>query len=447
MRFLPAFIRRRIEHRPNLLKIIDNIGWLFFDQVLRMGVGLLVGVWVARYLGPQQFGLFSFATAFIGLFGAVAGLGLQSIVVRDIVRDRTCKGEILGTAFVLQFIGGLLAYVLILGAIFLMRPDDTLAKWLVAILGSIMLFKFSEVASYWFESQVLSKYTVWVQNSSFLLFSIVKIALIYYHAPLLAFAWATFAEALVVALLMILIFDRTGEKVRLLSFSLMRAKKIFLDSWPALLTGMVLMIQARIDQIMLGQIIGDLEVAKYSVALRIVETGGVSAMILYSTFAPSIINAKSQSVQVYRNKLAAFYKLNMLIGLLIAIPISIFSHPIINLLFGAEYIASAPVLSLMSARLILGHLGVARSIYLMNENLLKYSAFTMIIGATLNVFLNYLIIPAYGALGAAATSLVSFVVTIFIIDIFYVKTRDNSFLILKSAVLCGSVLRRRSWLL
>ena len=149
MNIVPSFFRRRIAHRPNLLKIVDNIGWLFFDKVLRMGVGLLVGVWLARYLGPQQFGLFSFATAFIGLFGAVAGLGLQSIVVRDIVRDPTCKEETLGTAAVLQLAGGILAYGLILSTIFLLRSDDALAKWLVAILGSIMLFKASEVAMYW----------------------------------------------------------------------------------------------------------------------------------------------------------------------------------------------------------------------------------------------------------------------------------------------------------
>ena len=171
MNLIPAFIHRRIAHRPNLLKIVDNIGWLFLDKILRMGVGLVVGVWVARYLGPEQFGLFSFATAFVGLFGAIAGLGLRGIVVRDIVRHPAGKEETLGTVAVLQFFGGLLAYGLTLGTIFWLRPDDALAKALVAILGSTLLFQASEVAVYWFESQVLSKYTVWVQNGSFLVFA------------------------------------------------------------------------------------------------------------------------------------------------------------------------------------------------------------------------------------------------------------------------------------
>jgi O-antigen/teichoic acid export membrane protein len=115
MNLMPTFVLRRIAHRPELVKIIDNIGWLFFDKTLRMGVGLFVGVWVTRYLGPEQFGLFNFATAFTALFGAVATLGLQGIVVRDIVNDPSCKEETLGTAALLHLIGGTLAYGLIIG--------------------------------------------------------------------------------------------------------------------------------------------------------------------------------------------------------------------------------------------------------------------------------------------------------------------------------------------
>lgn len=207
------------------------------------------------------------------------------------------------------------------------------------------------------------------------------------------------------------------------------------------------MVQARIDQIMLGQMIGDYEVAQYSVALRIVETLGVSSMILQSTFAPSIIAAKKVSKTVYLDKLTKFYKLNMLTAALTALPLIIFSYPIITLLFGPDYLAASPILALMAVRLVFGHFGVARSIYLLNEGLLKYSAITMIVGTVLNVILNYLFIPEYGGIGATAASLISFAVTIFVIDIFYQKTRINAMIMLKSAITCGSLLKRRSWVL
>ncbi|OOG24428.1 O-unit flippase [Thioalkalivibrio denitrificans] len=447
MNLIPAFIHRRIAHRPNLVKIVDNIGWLFFDKFLRMGVGLFVGVWIARYLGPDQFGLLSFAMALVGLFGAIAGLGLQGIVVRDIVRDPACKEETLGTAAVLQLIGGLIAYGLILGFIFWLRPEDTLAKILVAILGAVTLFKASDVAVYWFESQVQSKYTVWVQNSAFMIFSAIKIALILNNAPLVTFAWAMMAEALVVAAVLFVILGLRGPKLQHLYATLARAKRLLCDSWPLLLSGMVLMVQARIDQVMLGQMVGDYEVAQYSVALRIIETAAVSALILKSTFTPTIIGAKDISNESYLTKLSAFYKLNALVAISIALPIAILSYPIVSLLFGADYVGAAPVLALMTLRLFFAHIGVPRGIFLLSENLLTYSAVTMIVGTIFNILLNYLLIPEYGAMGATFASLLSFAITIILIDILYRRTRMNTMLMLRSTITCGSLLRRRSWVL
>jgi len=195
-----------------------------------MGVGLLVGVWVARYLGPEQFGLLNFALAFTGLFGAIAALGLQSIVVRDIVRDPAGARLTLGTAAMLQLVGGLVSFLLILGAIAYLRPDDALSRTIVAILGAMMLLKASEIAVYWFESQVQSKYTVWVQNSVFLVFAAVKVGLILLEAPLSAFVWAMLAEAVVVAAILLLVFNLRGLNITHLQASIGRVQILLKDS-------------------------------------------------------------------------------------------------------------------------------------------------------------------------------------------------------------------------
>ncbi|MGA7953907.1 MAG: oligosaccharide flippase family protein, partial [Gloeobacterales cyanobacterium] len=107
-KFLPSFILTRLDGRQNLKKALTNVSWLFGDRILRMGVGLFVGVWVARYLGPEKFGLFNYASAFVALFSTFATLGLDSIVVRDLIQDPSGKNETLGTAFILKLIGGIL---------------------------------------------------------------------------------------------------------------------------------------------------------------------------------------------------------------------------------------------------------------------------------------------------------------------------------------------------
>ena len=408
MNIVPPFIRRRITHRPNLLRIVDNIGWLFFDKILRMGVGLLVGVWVARYLGPQQFGLFSYATAFIGMFGNVAGLGLQSIVVRDIVRDPNCKEETLGTAAVLQLGGGVLAYGLVLSTIYWLRPDDALAKWLVAILGSVMLLKASEVAVYWFESQVLSKYTVWVQNGSFLVFAAVKVALILGNAPLLSFAWATMAEAALVALLLLAMLGLHGPGLRKLKVSLGRAKVLLADSWPLLLSGIAIMVNMKIDQIMLGKMINDEAVGVYSAAVRISEVWYFVIGIVMTSIFPSIVNLHVNNDQRLHRQWAEAYGMMFWISVCAAITLTFLSSFIVKVLFGVAYSKAASVLIIYAWAGISVAVGTVWSSWLLLEKKMKLGLMAQIIAAFLNIILNLLLVPIYGIEGAAVATLLSY---------------------------------------
>ena len=432
MNLLPAFIHRRIAHRPNLVKIVDNIGWLFVDKVLRMGVGLFVGVWVARYLGPEQFGLLSFATAFVGLFGAIAGLGLQGIVVRDIVRDPSRKEDTLGTAALLQFIGGLLAYGLILATIFWLRPDDALAKALVAILGSTMLFKASEVAVYWFESQVLSKYTVWVQNGSFLVFAAIKIVLILNNAPLIAFASVIMAEALMVALLMLVMLGLRGPRLRHLRITLARAKELLADSWPLLLSGIAIVIYMKIDQIMLGQMVGDEAVGIYSAAVRISEVWYFIPMMIVASVFPAILEAKKRSETQYYQRFQHLYDLMVWLSVAVALPMTFLSTPIVTLLFGESFSASGTVLAIHIWAAVFVFLGVASSKWFLAENRQMLNLQRTALGAVVNVVLNFLLIPDYGPVGAAVATVVSQATAAFFFDAVQPVTREMFFMKIKS---------------
>ncbi|MFM6021572.1 MAG: oligosaccharide flippase family protein, partial [Dolichospermum sp.] len=130
-----------LKSSDKLREIIANTGWLFADRILRMGVGLFVGVWVARYLGVQQFGVFNYATAFVALFSTLSTLGLDAIVVRSIVREPEKRSQILGTAFWLKLFGGIAALVLAVSSIIVVRHDDQLTISLVAILSSVGIFQ------------------------------------------------------------------------------------------------------------------------------------------------------------------------------------------------------------------------------------------------------------------------------------------------------------------
>jgi len=423
VRFLPGFIKRRIVNRPNLVKILDNIGWLFFDKILRMGVGLLVGVWVARYLGPEQFGLFNFASAFVGMFGAIAGLGLQGIVVRDLVREPSSKAEILGSAAALQLVSGFVAYGLILATIFWLRPEDALAKTIVAILGSVMLFKASEVAVCWFESQVLSKFIVWVQNGTFLVFASIKVLLIMQGAPLVTFAWVTVAEGLVVALLMLAMLGVLGLGARQLRVKFARAKLLLADSWPLFLSGVAVMIYMRIDQIMLGQMVGDEAVGIYSAAVRISEVWYFVPAVIVASVFPAILESKKRNKKQYYRRLQCLYDLVVWISISIALPMTFLSAPIVALLFGDTYIAAGAVLAVHIWASIFVFLGVASGQWFLAENRQVLSLQRTVLGSIVNVILNIVLIPGYGALGAAWATVVAQFFAALLFDLIQKETR------------------------
>ena len=442
IKLIPALLRARIERRPELQKALTNTGWLFGDQILRMGLGLLVGVWIARYLGPEQFGLLSYAIAFVSLFGAIASLGLNGIVVRDLVKEPDDANTLLGTAFVLQFIGGFLAFGLAIVIIGFARPDDGLTKLMIAVLGFVMVFKSTEVVKYWFESQVQSKYTIWIENGAFLLFAIVKVSLILGQASLMAFVWAAFVEGVLVAAGLLGIYAWRGGYLSNWRLHYNRAKTLLKDSWPLILSGMAIMVYMRIDQIMLGQMLGDEAVGIYSAAVRISEVWYFIPTAIVASVFPSIIEAKKQSEALYYQQLQKLYDLMVLLALAVAVPMTFLSDWIIELLFGGAYGQAGNVLAIHIWSGLFVFLSVASGKWFVVENLTMLALKRNLYGAALNVILNLVLIPNWGMQGAAMATLISYSVAAYFSDFLLLRTRVAFFQKTKSIAVVYYLLKR-----
>ena len=98
-------VLKQLSGHSGFRRYFSNMSWLFAENTLRLVAGLLVGVYVARYLGPSQFGGLSYAISFAGLFGAISDLGLEGIVVRNLVAFPEKRDLYLGTAFWLKLTG------------------------------------------------------------------------------------------------------------------------------------------------------------------------------------------------------------------------------------------------------------------------------------------------------------------------------------------------------
>ncbi len=423
VRMLPGPLRRRVERRPGLVKILDNIGWLFFDKIVRMGVGLLVGVWIARYLGPDQFGQLNYATAFVGLFAAIAGLGLNGIVVRDIVRDPESANSTLGTAFVLQVMGGLLAVILVIGAVIWLRPDDRLIQMMVAILGFSLVFKSSDIVKYWFESQVRSRYTVLVENGTLLTMAIFRVGLILSNAPLIVFAWAFLLEAALVFIGMFIIYNLRGGQFVHWQLRIERAKQLVEDGWPLLFAGISVSVYMRIDQIMLGELLGSYSVGQFAAATRISEAWYFIPMAIVASTFPSIIAAKQCNENNYKRIIQALYDYLFMISLSISLIFNYLSDSIILFLYGEEFLAAGEILKIHIWTGIFVSMGVASSSWYLSEGLQKLAFYRTLAGAIVNICANLVLIPLHGAEGSAIATLISQAAAAYLFDLLHPRTR------------------------
>ena len=408
IRFFPSFIRKRIEGRENLQRIIGNTSWLFADKVIRMGVGFFVNVWLARYLGPEQFGVFNYALAFVALFSTISTLGLDNIVVRDIVRDSSCRDETLGTAFVLKFCGGVFTLAVTVAAVWFMRPNDALTFWLVGITAAGMVFQAFDAIDFWFQAEMKAKYTVYARNTAFLLASLVKVILILIEAPILAFAWIGLAAIAIGALGLAASYTVSGQSLNAWRCTAKRAQSLMSDSWPLIFSGIVTMVYLRIDQIMLREMVSPAELGIYSAAVKLAEVWYFIPMALSVSVVPDIVKARSVSEELFFSKLQKFYNVMAFIGYAVAIPLTFSATVLVKLAYGDAYARGGMMLALLGWSVLFVNIGIARSAFLTTMNWTRVHFFAVFLGAMVNILLNVILIPRYGGMGAVVASCVAY---------------------------------------
>jgi len=420
-------------------RYFKNTSWLFFERVIGMAVSLSVGVYVARYLGPANFGLMSYAGSFVGLFVGIATLGLDNIVVRELVKDEKKRDELLGTAFILKFIASIFVLIIVFTAV-RFTSNDNFTNLLIYIVVIGTIFQSFNVINFYFQAKVLSKYKVYVQIFSSIICAVVKLLLIYFNMSLIYFVIVSLLQNMILASGLIVMYRK--QKLNLsnwrMNFNL--AKRLLSDSWPLILSGIAISIYMKIDQVMIKNMLDAKAVGNYAVAVRLSEIWYFIPMAITSSVFPAIINAKKISEKLYYERLQKLYDLMVWLSIGIALPIMLLSNNIIELLFGIQYQEAAGVLRIYVWATVFVFLGVASSQYLLAENYTKISFFRTSIGAVINIVLNIFLIPKYGIKGAAiATVLSQFAVAFTIIVI--PKTHKNSLLMLNSFLLVNCIKR------
>lgn len=411
-------------------KYFKNTSWLFIEKIIRVIIGAFVVIAITNYLGPSDFGLYSYALSFAGIFTIIATLGIDSILSRELITNPDKKNTLLGTGFGLKLIGTFISIAL-LSITIIFTNQDRFTNLLIFIIALSPIFQSFNVVDVFFQSKVLAKYSVIAKSSSFIISSIIKLSLIIFNASLISFVIFTTAEYAFLAIAYLVMYKNRKFNIFKWNFEKKVAIEILNDSWPLILSGIVITIYMKIDQIMIKQMLGDAEVGYYAAAVRLCEAWYFLPTIITTSLFPAIMNAKKMNKELYFSRMQKLYDMLAWTSIAIALPTTFLSKEIIEILYKPEFIPAAPVLIIYIWAGVAVFLGVASTQYLIAENFTKISFFITSSAMVINVILNFIFIPKYGITGAAFATLISYSASTFLL-FFNSKTKTQAIMMFKS---------------
>jgi O-antigen/teichoic acid export membrane protein len=431
-RYLPAILREWLVGREQLHKAIGNTGWLLFDRIFRMGVGLVLSAWVARYLGPAQLGELAYVISFLAFFQAASNLEASNFIVRDVAQNPQESSVILGTALWTRLLFGACSWALAVLIVFLLHPAEHRLILLTAIIGATLVFQASDTVDLWFQSQSQSKRTVIARLLSFLFSNGVKVILLVCKAPLIAFAGVMCLEAATMALSLALSYRRFPTESRWRG-SIQQAKTLLHLCWPFIVIGFMIAIFSRIDQIMLKEILGERELGIYAAALPFSQAWNIIPTTLVTSLAPFVARKKIQDERQYQDNLVKIFRLFAILAFLGASLTALVAPWIIMVMYGSQYQGSAQILRIHVFSNLFIFQGAAQALWVTNDNVRMVTLLASILAALISVGSNALLIGKFGILGAPFSISIAECVSVVVIPCLFRKDLRDLY---KRAFLC-----------
>jgi O-antigen/teichoic acid export membrane protein len=432
--FLREAVAKRLQGRQALRRALGNSIWLFSDQFFRMGTAMLTGVLIARYLGPARFGWLNYATAAVAMANSLTELGINSIVVRELVREQSKTSELMGAAWLVRGAGAILGVVGCVGVYLSGLAPNRVEGLLIAILGFGLLFRVFDLFDLLLQANGVPRISAWIRAGANTIATIGKLALIVLGAPVETFAVAAVLEIALYAVGWWWVGRGRGWHVSRWRPDGARIRSLLRESWPLTISGLAVYTQAYADQLVVGSMLGASQLGQYAAAMRLVNVFSFLPVVVQIVAAPEIARAKMAGDAVYAKRLHDVYRLMMCLFLAVAVPLMLFGPAVVRMLYGSAYDGASGLLPWLAFRLFFTNFGVARSMYITNDRLFRFALLTAIAGGATNVLMNLLLVPHWGVLGAIASSLAAFAVTTFALEIFERNARKNLWLML-SAVL------------
>ncbi len=408
--------------------MIARSGSLFIKMII-------TAVAIPNYLGNSQNGILNYPLVLVTFFMAACTLGMDSFVTRQLLQQPQKQHVLLGTAFRLRLMAGIISLPLIyltyqlIGNYASKAPAAPIEY--VAIVSFVCIFQSFNIIDSYFQSRVQGKYIMYVQIGANLLSAAVKLLLILWHAHLEWFVWILLADSVFLAFGYLYMYHRKGNSISDWKFDSTVAKHLLKYAWPLVFSAVFITIYMKIDQLMLDAYLGEAVLGVYSTVVSLSEGWYFIPMAIVTALFPAIMNARRDHAARYQKRLQNLYELMAVISISIAVLMMFASPFIYSTFYKPEYAAGARILTVHVWAGVFVFLNVASGQYLIAEGYTLLSLARALTGALVNIVLNVLWIPKYGMIGAAYATLVAYASTALFV-IFVPKTRTQGWMMLKA---------------
>ncbi|MCF6775583.1 flippase [Thiotrichales bacterium 19X7-9] len=405
--------------------LIAGTSWQLIERFINLFLSFFISIYLIRYLGPERFGIWSYAQSYVFLFATLTTMGLQVVLVKELSKNEKNQEELMGTAFVIMLIGSMLMVVISLLIAYFYQGINNTTFWMIALLVLSNVILSFNVIQFYFQSVSKTKLTAIALLCQDFIDALGKLVFIVYNLPLLFLGVIYCIEVMFMIVILIIFYSKNFAGITLWRFNYALAKSLLKISLPLALAGAMVSLYMRLDQVMLEYFNGMSIVGEYSAAVKLVEIWYMFPMIIIPNLLPYYVKAVNHHSDLFFKAVKGIYCCCILVTVSISLILSYFDKEIINLLFGIHYNHSALILKISVWTSVFVFLNVATVLYYYPKNLEKYIILRSFFGLLVNVVANFILIPSYGGVGAAYATLLAQFSTVFISALLIPKWREN----------------------
>jgi len=405
-----------------LNRILINTIATFTKNIAAQLFGLITGIILARYLGPDNYGKYSFAISFCYIFMVLSDFGLNDLYVRNIAADRSLAPKYFGASFVIKsFMASVSIVALYFSLNFLGYSSELILYTMIFSIHIFFIIQLNTILAI-FRSYEKMEYNAYISiiTGSVSLFFISF--LVYLNQSLVYIISARVVISFFVFLVGVY-FIRKYVVSPVFRINRIFISEIIKKSFPFLTIGLVHTLYFKVDIIMLSKLKGDIFVGYYTPAANDLFFGLFIIPITVSAVLYPIFSRQyKDSLEKMRKSINFSIKILAVLGVPISVGTFVLATQIIQLIFGPQYDRSVVILQIMAFAISFAFIREPLGYGIASIGRERFLMWINSILLLLNIMLNAVMIPIYAHVGAALTSIMCMTLSLFFI--FYVLNRQ-----------------------